>query len=141
MPTVISSRKPRSKTPNLVAAYVARLPAASRHRIQLVRKLVRSVVPDAVEIMSYGMPAFRAGNIFCYCGAFNDHVSIFPPLTTDPALIRDLATHRNAKGNLLFSHAEPFPPALIARVIRALASQTLAKGGKKRPSVRKRAAV
>jgi uncharacterized protein YdhG (YjbR/CyaY superfamily) len=93
---------------------------------------VKTVAPDAVESISYGILAFRTKKVFCYCGAFKDHITIFPPVNGDAGLIRDLAAQRNAKGKARFSHDAPFPPKLIARAIRTLASQNARDNRNKR---------
>jgi uncharacterized protein YdhG (YjbR/CyaY superfamily) len=80
-------------------------------------------VPEAVETISYNIPAFRLRRVFVYFAAFKNHISIFPPLRGETKLDPLLKPYRNAKGNLLFGHREPVPYGLVARVIRALAKR------------------
>jgi uncharacterized protein YdhG (YjbR/CyaY superfamily) len=89
-------------------------------------------VPEAVETISYNIPAFRLRKVFIYYAAFKDHISIFPPLKDEPKLAQLLKPYRNAKGNLLFGHDEPMPYGLVTRVILALAKSHSAPEGRQR---------
>jgi len=104
-----------------VHAYLADVPPESRRRLNKIRQLVKKHVPDAVEAISYNIPAFRLRKTFMYCAAFKNHISIFPPLRNETSLAKLLRPSRNAKGNLRFDLREPMPYALVARVARALA--------------------
>lgn len=50
-----------------------------REALEELRKLIRSLLPDATECISYGMPAFRVGKE-CVAGfaQFRNHLSFFP---------------------------------------------------------------
>jgi len=108
------------------------VPPGPRRRLNSIRRLVRRHVPVAAETISYNIPAFRLERTFMYCAAFRAHVSIFPPLRGDRALLAALKPYRNARGNLLFPHAEPLPLALVARIAKALARQSSRPRGRKR---------
>ncbi|MFN0062556.1 MAG: iron chaperone [Myxococcaceae bacterium] len=103
------------------AEYLASQPPRSRAVLRKIRALVRSLVPDAEETISYHLPAFRRGRIFFYFAAFKSHIGIYPPARGNPALLRALAKHRTAGGNLRFPLDAPLSPQLLARVIKALA--------------------
>ena len=90
-------------------------------------------MPAAVETISYNIPAFRLRKVFMYCAAFKDHVSIFPPVKNDRALLLRLRRYRNAKGNLRFALDEPLPLALIGRIVAALAAQSAPPAGRDEP--------
>src|SRR4030095_9544422 len=62
-----------------VAGYFARIPARPRNLLRERRDTIRSVVPrEAVEVMSYRMPAFKHGHVLVWYAAFADHLSLFP---------------------------------------------------------------
>jgi uncharacterized protein YdhG (YjbR/CyaY superfamily) len=88
-------------------------------------------VPGAVRTTGYGMPAHRKGRIFVYFAPFRKHIGLYPPLHGPQDLVEDLAPYRGPNGNLILPHAKPFPEALIARTVVALAAQ-YGTGGAKR---------
>ena len=65
--------------PASVDAYLAHVPTGSRGAFEKMRAAVRSAVPkEAVETISYGMPAFKKEKILVWFAAFADHCSLFP---------------------------------------------------------------
>jgi len=78
------------------------------------------LLPEASRCVSYNMPAFKHGRVFFFFAAFKKHIGIYPPVTQDARLIRELAPYRNEKGNLSFPLDEELPVELIGRVAQAL---------------------
>jgi hypothetical protein len=50
-------------------------------------------------------------------------IGIYPPVTKNAKLIRELASYRNEKGNLSFPLDQPIPIDLIGRVAQTLFQQ------------------
>ena len=96
--------------------------------LQSIQAEVETKVPGALRCISYKMPAFRQEKVFIYFAAFKKHIGIFPPVTQDVDLIRELAPFRGGKGNLSFPLDGPLPIELIGRVALALALEYARKG-------------
>lgn len=111
--------RPRFET---IEAYVAAADPEVRASLRQMRDLVLAAVPDAVPCISYQLPAFRRGRVFCYFAAFQRHLGVYPPVH-DPVLVRELEPYRGPKGNLKFPWREPLPWPLLRRVVLALAKQ------------------
>jgi len=107
--------------------YIAQAAPAVRPALKKIRSLVKAEVPQAVEIISYRMPAFRLGRIFIYFAAFQRHIGIYPPVRGDAALVKALRPYRGAKGNLKFPLDQPMPYGLIKRVAVSLKRQYAGK--------------
>lgn len=114
------SKKEKIQT---VEQYIAQVPPDVRETLEEIRRLVKQLVPGAVETISYQLPALRLDKTFFYYAAFKHHIGVYPPVTGDEALQRDLAPYRNEKGNLRFPLSEPIPFDLIGRVAVALAQE------------------
>jgi uncharacterized protein YdhG (YjbR/CyaY superfamily) len=108
-----------------VDAYFARLPEPARTRLDELRKLIRSNIPsDAVECISYSMPAFRyKGALVCYA-AFKKHYSLFP---MNAQLIADLGEkvrgYKTSKGTIQFPLDTPPPNALVKKLVKMRVAQ------------------
>ncbi len=89
--------------------------------LEEIRKLIQTKVPNAEEVISYQMPAFKLNRTFIYFAAFQKHIGIYPPVQNDKALINELRPFSNEKGNLKFPLNKPIPYELIGRVAVALA--------------------
>ena len=53
-------------------------------------------------------------------GRNKKHIGIYPPVTQDAALVKELSPYRGEKGNLSFPLDQPLPIDLIGRVAVAL---------------------
>lgn len=103
--------------------YFAQATPEAKQRLVAIQSKVVSLVPTATPCISYQMPAFKDPRVFFYFAAFKKHVGVYPPVTQDAGLIRELAPYRNEKGNLAFPLDEPLPLELIGRVAVALHRQ------------------
>lgn len=103
-----------------VEDYFADASDAHRAELQRLRALVKRTVPEAVEQISYGMPAFKYKNkpLFYY-GAFKNHISVFPT----PGPIVDLGDqidqYKTGKGTLSYSVDKPMPDSIIFALLDA----------------------
>lgn len=103
--------------------YFADASVEARPLLISIQKKVDELVPGSTRCISYKMPAFRQKKVFFYFAAFKKHIGIYPPVTKDAKLIKELAPYRNEKGNLAFPLKDPLPLELIGRVAVALAKQ------------------
>lgn len=104
-----------------VEAYLAALPDDQREALEHLRSVVRRVVPDAEETISYGMPAFRlGGRFFLSYAAWKRHLSIYGQ-TADfyAAHSAELAGYGRTKGSLHFTPGRPLPDDLVEALVRA----------------------
>jgi uncharacterized protein YdhG (YjbR/CyaY superfamily) len=103
--------------------YFASVPAESRRILEEIRTLIKSIVPEAEETISYQMPAFKLQRVFIYFAAFKRHIGIYPPVENDENLVEALGPFRGERGNLRFPLDQPMPYDLISRVVQALSEQ------------------
>jgi uncharacterized protein YdhG (YjbR/CyaY superfamily) len=110
--------------------YLAALSDEQRVALQHLRETIRSIIPDAQEVMSYGMPGFRIdGEVVAGYAAFRHHLSYFPhsgSVLTE--CIDDVASYKQTKSSLHFSAAQPLPTALVRNLIRARRAQQPRRG-------------
>ena len=108
----------KSKTP--IDDYLTKLPADQRAALQSLRKTIRSVMPDAEEVISYGVPMFkRNGKGVIAMSAKKDYCSLHlmsPPLAK--AMEKELKPY--LKGvTLHFKPDKPLSAALVKNIVRA----------------------
>lgn len=118
---------PLTRPPDTIRAYIEQCPPEVRPVLRRIRATVRKAAPDAEELISYRMPAFRLNGILIYFAAFKRHIGVFPPVSGDARLERDVAPYAGPKGNLQFPLTEPIPYGLIARIVRLRVRQNRAK--------------
>ena len=105
--------------PRGIDDYMAGLAEPQRATLQELRQTIVSVIPDAEECISYGMPAFRKdGKIIAGFAAFKTHLSYLPHSgSVLGKLSDDLAGYRSTKGSLHFPNDRPLPKALVKKLI------------------------
>jgi uncharacterized protein YdhG (YjbR/CyaY superfamily) len=104
-----------------VDAYLASLPQDQREALGRLREEVERIVPDAVETISYGMPAFKLrGKFLVSYAGWKDHCSIYP--LTDTFMeshAQAIEGFDRTKGSLHFTPAVPLPATVIEDLVRA----------------------
>jgi uncharacterized protein YdhG (YjbR/CyaY superfamily) len=115
--------------------YIAAQPEAVHDTLQRLRGIVHKAVPDAEEVISYGIPAFKlSGYMLIYFAAWKQHYSLYPATGLDGPLLDDLAPYKASKGTLRFSFSKPVPVRLIGRFAKFRAAQaTVRKSAKSAP--------
>ena len=107
--------------PATVEEYLAGLPDDVRARVEEVRRVVHSVLPDAGETISYAMPTFTLdGRPLLHVAAWKQHIGIYPLPPLDPELDAEVAPYRGTPDTMKLPHANPLPADLLARVVAVL---------------------
>jgi len=118
--------KASSAAPATIDAYIAAAPAEVQPVLSKIRRLIRANAPDAEEVISYRMPAFRQHGILLYFAAFKHHIGLYPPIRGDARLAKALAPYAGEKGNLKLPLDQPIPYDLIERIVRLRVRQAVA---------------
>jgi uncharacterized protein YdhG (YjbR/CyaY superfamily) len=113
--------------PATVEQYLAGLPAPERRALDRLRLTIRSVEPEATETISYQIPTFKLhGRLLVSFAAFRDHCSLFPANDRVREACGDALTpYLSGKGTLRFTVQQPIPTALVKRIVRTRARETL----------------
>ncbi len=89
-----------------------------RTELERVRKIVTSMVPDAEETISYGIPTLKyKGTHLFYFAAFAHHMSVFPGGALADELKEKLHTFKVRKGTIQFTEANPLPESIIREIV------------------------
>lgn len=116
-----------SKTPATIDEYIEAFPSQVRAILDRIRQIIRAAAPEATEVISYGMPAFKLHGILVYFAAFKNHIGLYPPVPGDPKLVKAISPYAGEKGNLRFPLDKPIPYDLIRRIVLHRAKLNLSK--------------
>ena len=108
---------PRPKAAD-IDAYIASAAPEVQPVLQEIRRTIQATAPEAEEVISYAMPAFRQKGILVYFAAFKKHIGLYPPVKGDAALMKAIAPFSGPKGNLQFPLDQPIPYKLIERIVK-----------------------
>jgi uncharacterized protein YdhG (YjbR/CyaY superfamily) len=126
--------------PNNADEYIAAYPAAVQARLQEIRGVIKQAVPQAREVISYGMPAYKINSVLVYFAGWEKHIGFYPGAGAIAHFKKELSVFKGAKGSVQFPLDEPLPVDIINRVVAyrikedevlALAKKRKKKGVKK----------
>jgi uncharacterized protein YdhG (YjbR/CyaY superfamily) len=104
-----------------VDEYIAGFPPEVVARLEEVRQVIRSVVPDVGETISYKMPTFTLdGQPLVHMAGWKNHIGLYPLPPMDDELAADVAPYRSAKDAMNLPHAVALPRELVERVVEVL---------------------
>jgi uncharacterized protein YdhG (YjbR/CyaY superfamily) len=100
--------------------YLASRPPEQQRLLRDLRDRVRTIVPSALDAISYGMPALTVdGKALLWFAAWKRHCSVYPVGPGFIAAHPGLADHGHTdKGALHFSTDRPLPAAVIDDLVR-----------------------
>ena len=109
-----------SVAPKDVDEYLATVPEPARSTLNKMRATIRSAVPpEATEVISYRMPAFKHNRVLVWFAAFSDHCSLFPTAAVIEKFKNELKSFSTSKGTLHFPTNKPLPTTLIRKLVKA----------------------
>jgi uncharacterized protein YdhG (YjbR/CyaY superfamily) len=119
-------------TPSTVDEYLAALPEDRRAVVQALRDTIRAAAPEAIELISYQMPAFKThGQFLVSYAAFKKHYSLFPASeAVVDALGEELAPYLAGKGTIRFPANAPIPLATVAKIVKVRVAENEARGAR-----------
>jgi uncharacterized protein YdhG (YjbR/CyaY superfamily) len=118
----------RHSAPKTVHEYLAHAPEPARRMLNKMRAAIRSAVPpDAIETISYRIPAFTRNGVIVWYAAFANHCSLFPTGSVVEAFKDELKGFKTSTGTIQFSLDKPLPIALIKKIVKARVAQHEAK--------------
>jgi uncharacterized protein YdhG (YjbR/CyaY superfamily) len=116
----------KRKSPE-VDAYIRQFPAPVRSKLAAVRRTVRKAAPNAEELISYRLPAYRYHGMLVYFAAFKHHIGLYPTASGVRAFKADLDGFKTSTGAIQFPLDQPLPLDLIGKIVRYRVRENLAK--------------
>jgi uncharacterized protein YdhG (YjbR/CyaY superfamily) len=108
-------------TADRLKKYFAALPSDTRRVMKSFRAAIKAAAPGAVEVVSYGIPAFKLeGRMLVWYAAWKAHTSLYPMKGIAgrvPAAA--LEGYVITKGTIRFPLERPLPVPLIKRLVKA----------------------
>ena len=102
-----------------VDAYLSGLEEPKRGTLQTLRRMILEIVPEAEQVSSYRVPAYRvSGRTVAGFAAFRDHLSYLPFSGSVLSQLTDeLDGYTRTKSALHFAVDQPLPEPLVRKLI------------------------
>jgi uncharacterized protein YdhG (YjbR/CyaY superfamily) len=115
-----------------VDEYLSAVPANTKGILEKLRKTIKQVAPQAEELISYNMPAFKLNGMLVYYAAYKDHIGFYPTPSGIEAFKKELSDYEGAKGSIKFPIDRPIPFDLISKIVKFRVRENLEKAGAKK---------
>ena len=110
-----------------VDEYISGFPPTTQTKLQQLRETIRNAAPDADEVISYAMPAYKLNGMLVYFAGYAKHIGFYPGAGGITEFKEELSIYKNAKGSVQFPLNQQLPLTLITRIVKFRVKQNLEK--------------
>lgn len=105
--------------------YISTFPIREQQDLQAIRAAIHAGAPDAQEVISYGIPAFKLNGWLYYFSAHTNHYTLSspPPNTVWDAFADRIKPYKRSLSALQFPKAQPLDLDLITEMSTAKARE------------------
>lgn len=107
-----------SKVYTNIDEYIESVPSEHRQKLEEIRAIIRNAAPEAKEVISYGMPAFKINRVLVYFALAKKHIGFYP--TSSPIIVfkDELAEYKTSKGAIQLPIEKPLPVDLLTKIVK-----------------------
>lgn len=113
--------------PKNVDDYIDCFPNGIREILKELRDTIKKAAPDAEELISYQMPAYKLKGILVYFAAMTNHIGFYPTSTGIASFRKELSAYKLGKGSVQLPLDKPLPLSLISKIVKYRVKENLAR--------------
>jgi uncharacterized protein YdhG (YjbR/CyaY superfamily) len=102
---------------NTIDSYIAAFPPETRELLEQLRETIKKSAPEAQEVISYQMPAYKQQGILVYFAGYKNHIGFYPGASGIASFQKEISAYKNAKGSVQFPLDQALPIELISRIV------------------------
>ncbi len=102
--------------PETIDEYIASQDENVREKLQEVRSIIRSAIPEAEEKMSWSMPTYWKGRNLIHFAASRKHIGIYAGGVATAVFAEELKDHDVSKGTIRLPYNKELPADLLRRI-------------------------
>ncbi len=118
--------------PNSIQEYFSWFPPEIQAKLQQMREILQQALPEAEEVISYHMPAFKTTEMLVYYAAAKSHLGFYPTSSGVVNFKEELAGYVTSKGAIQFPYGEDLPEQLIVAIAQFRAQEAVARTAAKK---------
>ncbi|UEG49670.1 DUF1801 domain-containing protein [Ferruginibacter lapsinanis] len=118
-------------TPLHVDEYISSFPEDVQEKLQQLRAIIKKAAPNAEELISYKMPAYKLHGVLVYFAAYKNHIGLYATPTAHSQFKKELSAYKTGKGSVQFPLDKPMPYSLITKIVKYKVQQNLQQVKKK----------
>lgn len=104
----------------VIDTYFKKIDLQKRKELERIREIAKKIVPDAEEVIGYGMPTLKYKHkAFLGFDVHKEHIGIYPYGGEEIARLKDkLSMYRHSKGAIRVPYDQPIPEKLLTEIIK-----------------------
>lgn len=107
--------------------YHASFPPAVRAMLDVLRQTIREAAPEAEEVISYNMPAFRQQRVLVYYAAYKNHIGFYPLPAMLDRFSSELSSYKTSKGAIQLPLDRKIPVSLVKKIVKVRLKEDASK--------------
>jgi uncharacterized protein YdhG (YjbR/CyaY superfamily) len=122
-----SNVAPYKRVFKTIDEYIATFPKNVQGILEEMRDAIRESAPQAEEVISYQIPAFKLNGNLVYFAAFKNHIGFYPTSSGVEKFKKELSGFEVSKGTIRFPINKPIPFDLVKKIVRYRVKENLGK--------------
>ncbi len=98
--------------------YHALFPVDIRVLLEELRTVIKQAAPDAEEVISYNMPAFKQHSVLVYYAGYKNHIGFYPTGSPIEVFKEELSKYKTSKGAIQFPVNGKIPRTLVKKIVK-----------------------
>jgi uncharacterized protein YdhG (YjbR/CyaY superfamily) len=100
--------------------------------LEKIHQIIRTIVPNAEEKISYGIPTFKLHGNLVHFAAYKNHIGFYPGASGVAQFTSELSKYNTSKGTIQFQLDEEIPYDLIKKITEFRVNENIQKLNKKK---------
>lgn len=100
-----------------VDEYIATFPESTQELLQQLRKIIKDAAPQAEEVISYNMPAYKINWAVAYYAGYKNHIGLYAMPNSIETFKDELKDYKISKGTVQLPLEKPLDADLITRMV------------------------
>jgi uncharacterized protein YdhG (YjbR/CyaY superfamily) len=110
-----------------ITSYIAACPIQAQQQLKNIRNFILQEVPQAEEVISYKMPAYKLHGMLVYFAGYEKHIGFYPTGSGIKQFESEIQNYKYSKGTIQFPIEQELPYELIRRIIQFRVQENEAK--------------
>ena len=102
--------------PESVEQYLSWYDGPVRVKLDQIREILKKALPEAKEVVSYHMPAYKSTEVLVYFAGAKNHLGFYPTNSGVREFQKELEPYVTSKGAIQFPYDQPLPEDLIVQI-------------------------
>jgi len=101
-----------------VDEYFSHQTAQAQKMMSQLRNTIKKAAPDAEEVISYNIPAYRLQGMLVFFAAYKNHIGFYPTSSGIVNFKKELSKYKTSRGTVQFPVDGPMPLSLVTKIVK-----------------------